>query len=121
MSINASCTHILTADWRVAAGQTGGTQILAALPRELATVPLPSSWGVVTMAAAAENYDGKRVPVRASDRAARQGSYPYFGASGVIDTIDAYLFDGNFLLIGVAQTSCPVQLQLHFWQWVASG
>jgi type I restriction enzyme, S subunit len=30
----------------------------------------------------------------------RQGEFPYYGASGIIDTIDDYLFDGDFLLIG---------------------
>jgi type I restriction enzyme M protein len=49
---------------------------------------------------AASNHDGKRIPVRASDRALRRGEFPYYGASGVIDTIDDYLFDGDFLLIG---------------------
>ena len=29
----------------------------------------------------------------------RQGEYPYYGASGIIDHIDDYIFDGRFLLI----------------------
>jgi type I restriction enzyme S subunit len=45
------------------------------------------------------NYDGRRIPVKAADRAARQGPYAYYGASGPIDTIDEYLFDGEFLLV----------------------
>ena len=90
----------LTQAWRQSVGQSAGTQIVKTLPQELSKVPLPASWGLATMKEAAENHDGKRVPVRASDRAARHGSYPYYGASGVIDTIDDYLFDGHFLLIG---------------------
>jgi type I restriction enzyme S subunit len=39
------------------------------------------------------------VPVKASDRAARRGAYRYFGAQGVIDYIDDYIFDGTYLLI----------------------
>lgn len=46
------------------------------------------------------NFDGMRVPVKASDREARNGPYPYYGASGVIDSFDAFIFDGRFLLIG---------------------
>lgn len=43
------------------------------------------------------NFDAMRVPVRAADR--RPGPYPYYGASGVIDWVDSYLLDGEFLLI----------------------
>ena len=32
-------------------------------------------------------------------RAQRNGKYRYFGAQGVIDYIDDYLFDGNYILI----------------------
>lgn len=46
-----------------------------------------------------QSYDGMRVPVKASDRAERSGRYPYYGASGIIDHVDAFLFDGNYLLI----------------------
>ncbi len=44
-----------------------------------------------------ENFDAVRVPVRAPDR--RSGPYPYYGASGVIDRIDSFLFDGEYLLV----------------------
>jgi len=44
------------------------------------------------------NYDYKRKPVKSSDRKA--GPYPYYGASGVVDFVDSYLFDGEYLLIG---------------------
>lgn len=43
------------------------------------------------------NLDRKRVPVKASDR--RQGPYPYYGASGVVDFVDSYLFEGLHLLV----------------------
>lgn len=46
-----------------------------------------------------ENYDKKRVPLSAMQRAQRNGKYRYFGAQGVIDYIDDYLFDGNYILI----------------------
>ena len=46
-----------------------------------------------------KNFDRKRVPLKAQDRAAMQGPYPYFGASGVIDSVDGFLFDGTYLLI----------------------
>jgi type I restriction enzyme S subunit len=46
------------------------------------------------------NRDGERVPLSVDERATRRGQYDYYGASGVIDTIDDYLFDKPLLLIG---------------------
>jgi type I restriction enzyme S subunit len=46
-----------------------------------------------------ENFDGRRVPVKAKDRATMRGPYLYYGASGVIDSVNGYLFDGTYLLI----------------------
>lgn len=47
----------------------------------------------------ASNEDGRRLPVKASDRAGRQGKYPYYGASGIIDYVNDYIFEGRSLLI----------------------
>tara|TARA_A100001388_G_scaffold114720_1_gene84532 strand:+ start:1244 stop:2371 length:1128 start_codon:yes stop_codon:yes gene_type:complete len=46
------------------------------------------------------NHDSLRVPIKSEERLGRIGPYRYFGASGVIDRIDDYLFDGNYILIG---------------------
>jgi type I restriction enzyme S subunit len=43
------------------------------------------------------NYDGRRIPVREADR--KPGPYPYYGASGIVDHVDQYLFEGLHLLI----------------------
>ena len=47
-----------------------------------------------------ENRDALRVPLKKSDREQRDGPYPYYGASGVIDNIDEFIFEGPHLLIG---------------------
>ncbi len=44
-----------------------------------------------------QNFDGRRIPVKEADR--RPGPYPYHGASGVVDHVDEYLFDGEYLLV----------------------
>jgi len=44
-----------------------------------------------------DNFDGIRVPVKEADR--RPGPYPYYGASGIVDHVDGFLFDGEYLLI----------------------
>ena len=45
------------------------------------------------------NHDKKRVPLSGAQREQRRGQYRYYGAQGVIDYIDDYLFYGTFLLI----------------------
>lgn len=45
------------------------------------------------------NYDKMRVPLSEMQRKKRRGSFRYFGAQGVIDYIDDYIFDGTYLLI----------------------
>ena len=44
-----------------------------------------------------DNFDATRVPVKQADR--RPGPYPYYGASGIVDHVHDYLFDGEYLLI----------------------
>lgn len=44
------------------------------------------------------NLDSKRRPVTRAARVA--GEYPYYGANGVQDYVDNYIFDGTFLLMG---------------------
>ena len=60
----------------------------------------PMGWQVRAFGDLAENEDGKRVPVKKADRQRMAGAFPYYGASGVIDSVDDYLFDGERLLIG---------------------
>ena len=43
------------------------------------------------------NHDARRVPVKAADR--KSGPYPYYGAQGIVDYVDDYIFDGVFLLV----------------------
>ena len=44
-----------------------------------------------------ENLDSKRIPITGGDR--KQGIYPYYGASGIVDYVDDYIFDEDILLI----------------------
>jgi len=43
------------------------------------------------------NHDSKRKPIPKAKR--RSGAYPYYGASGIVDYIDDYIFDGEYLLV----------------------
>lgn len=44
--------------------------------------------------------DGKRKPLKDSDRNNKKGVYPYYGASGIIDYINEYIFDKELILLG---------------------
>jgi type I restriction enzyme S subunit len=61
---------------------------------------IPKGWEVRMVGQHLANFDSKRVPVSGSERANRQGPYPYYGAAGVMDHVDDYLFDGTFVLVG---------------------
>lgn len=70
-----------------------------------------------------ENFDGRRVPVKMEDRRNRKGKYPYYGASGIIDYVDDFLFDGDYLLIGedganLVLRSSPIAFKANGKFWV---
>lgn len=44
-------------------------------------------------------HDKERIPLSSIERQKRQGPYRYYGAQGVIDHVDEYLFDGEYVLI----------------------
>jgi len=59
----------------------------------------PKGWPISRFGLLCENEDARRVPIKRADRENRSGPYPYYGASGIIDTLDEYLFDGERLLV----------------------
>jgi len=56
-------------------------------------------WEIKKLSDVCDYLNSKRVPLKSTDRAKRQGSYPYYGASGIVDYIDDFIFDGTYLLI----------------------
>lgn len=61
-------------------------------------VIIESKWEVKKIGDLVEILDDKRVPVSKRDR--NGGDYPYYGATGIIDYIDKYIFDEKLILIG---------------------
>ncbi|WRG84866.1 restriction endonuclease subunit S [Helicobacter pylori] len=45
-----------------------------------------------------EILDNRRIPIAKNKR--NPGTYPYYGANGIQDYIDSYIFDGDFVLVG---------------------
>ncbi|ABI55854.1 restriction endonuclease subunit S [Alkalilimnicola ehrlichii MLHE-1] len=59
---------------------------------------IPREWNAVRLYEMAENHDGQRIPLKKSER--KHGTYPYYGASGIIDWVEGYLFEGSYVLLG---------------------
>ena len=60
---------------------------------------IPAHWRLMSLRYAFEFMDHKRLPLSAIEREKKKGIYPYYGASGIIDFIDEYIFDQSLLLI----------------------
>ncbi len=58
-----------------------------------------SEWKEYKLGEIAEILDFKRKPLSSMERITRKGIYPYYGASGIIDNIDDYIFEGEHVLI----------------------
>jgi type I restriction enzyme S subunit len=60
---------------------------------------MASSWPATELGEVIEILDSKRIPLSSRERQQRQGAFPYYGAQGIIDHIDDYIFDGQFILV----------------------
>ena len=56
-------------------------------------------WEPVLFEDLVEFHDRYRIPLSKTERDGRPGAFPYYGAQGIIDWIDGYIFDGRYLLI----------------------
>ena len=45
------------------------------------------------------NFDSRRIPLSNRERQNCHGPYPYYGATGIMDYVDDFLFDGLYLLV----------------------
>lgn len=62
---------------------------------------LPKGWCFTNIGELLINRDGERKPVSSAIRSKQSNKiYDYYGAAGIIDKIDDYLFDEKLLLIG---------------------
>ena len=61
---------------------------------------LPENWGWARFGTAMINRDAERIPLSVNEREKLEKIYDYYGASGVIDKVDRYLFSKPLLLIG---------------------
>jgi|SRR5580692_471842 type I restriction enzyme S subunit len=85
---------------------------------------MPEHWRIGRIKTELLNLNSKRVPLSASERGemASRG-YDYYGASGVIDKVDGYLFDDDLLLIAedganLVNRNLPLAIVAHGRFWV---
>ena len=110
-------------DRLIAEGKIRRDKPLVAIADEEMPFELPQGWEWVRFGDASINRDGERIPVSSSDRENRAKTYDYYGASGVIDKIDGFLFDKTLLLIGedganLINRSTPIAFLAHGKYWV---
>lgn len=77
----------------------------------------------VQLGEVAEFHNKRRAPLSANQREMMDGSVPYYGATGVFDTVDQALFDQILLLVGedgsvVTDDGCPVTQYIWGPSWV---
>jgi type I restriction enzyme S subunit len=60
---------------------------------------MESSWNSIELGEIIDLFDSRRIPLSSRERQQRQGQYPYYGAQGIIDHIDDFIFEGKYILI----------------------
>lgn len=83
----------------------------------------PKSWYVGNLTKVVEILDFKRIPLQQSQRSEMKGSIPYYGASGIIDSVNDYIFDDELVLIGedgenVISRNLPLAFRVSGKCWV---
>lgn len=76
---------------------------------------------MLTLPDISTNCDRQRKPVTKGNREA--GEYPYYGASGIVDYVANYLFDGEYLLVSedganLLARSTPIAFSISGKNWV---
>ena len=61
---------------------------------------LPIGWQYQPISESMDFFDSQRVPLSSMQRDGMEKIYPYYGAAKLMDYVDDYLFDGEYLLLG---------------------
>lgn len=78
-------------------------------------------WVETTLEKISINLDSKRVPITKNVRSS--GGYPYYGASGIVDYVADYIFEGDNLLVSedganLLARSTPIAFSVSGKYWV---
>jgi restriction modification system DNA specificity protein len=74
-----------------------------------------------TLGEVCENLDSQRRPITSSKRI--KGIYPYYGASGIVDFVESYIYDGDYLLVSedganLLARNTPIAFSISGKNWV---
>lgn len=80
-----------------------------------------NGWRNTTLEEISTNLDSKRVPITKNIRAS--GEFPYYGASGIVDYVESYIFEGDNLLVSedganLLARSTPIAFSVTGKYWV---
>ena len=84
---------------------------------------IPEQWEVRRLDEVVDFFDGRRRPVKDSDRAKMRGDIPYYGASGIVDYVNDYIFDDELILLGedgenILSRNCRLAFRVSGKVWV---
>lgn len=60
---------------------------------------IPEEWNNKPLRELISLDDSKRIPLSNAERAKINGDYPYYGATGIMDYVNQYLFDRDLILL----------------------
>ena len=77
-------------------------QLAETLFRQWFVEEAEESWEVGKLGDVISIYDSKRIPVSSMERAKMKTGelYPYYGAATIMDYVNKYIFDGEYILMG---------------------
>lgn len=61
---------------------------------------IPDDWEISELGESVQFLDGMRRPIKGSDRNKIKGDFPYYGASGIVDYVNDYIFNDELILLG---------------------
>ena len=84
---------------------------------------IPEGWGVEKLGNITICHDSKRVPLSSNDRELVKGEIPYYGATGIMDYVNDYIFDGDYVLMGedgsgMTEKGTPILQRISGKNWV---
>jgi len=82
---------------------------------------MKQGWEIKRLGELCENLDSMRIPITKSQR--KVGEFPYYGASGIVDYVDDYLFNENLLCISedganLLARTYPIAFSINGKSWV---
>jgi type I restriction enzyme S subunit len=86
-------------------------------------LPTPAGWQKKPLVDLVDFLDSRRIPIKEQDRAKMAGDIPYYGASGIIDYVNQYIFDEDIILLAedganILNRSTPIAFRVSGKCWV---